>query len=223
MAQRLLAAHATHRVAGLVLGVDAAKRADYADAAEKFKRSAVSLVGEVTSTLAGAWTRYAQGDVDGALGELDGMKQADWAQYYLRFHKALISDLAGRHQEAGRLYERAFRSEQRLVRLTLAYARHAAARGDRKLARSIIADHTRRTTGTVHPYIIALSESINDDGRTRSLPVGWTNVAPVDPFVTVAAGRAPFRLEDLLALTALLRDIRRPTRERPQGGGAGVK
>jgi tetratricopeptide (TPR) repeat protein len=161
MAQRLLAAHATHRVAGLVLGVDAAKRADYADAAEKFKRSAVSLVGEVTSTLAGAWTRYAQGDVDGALGELDGMKQADWAQYYLRFHKALISDLAGRHQEAGRLYERAFRSEQRLVRLTLAYARHAAARGDRKLARSIISDHARRATGTLHPYVTALSDRIN--------------------------------------------------------------
>ena len=45
--------------------------------------------------------------------------------------------------------------------------------------------------------------------------VGWTNVAPVDPFVTVAAGRAPFRLEELLALTALLRGLR--------GGGRGVK
>lgn len=169
MAQRLLAVHQTHRVAGLVLGVDAAKRADYADAGEKFKRAAVSLVGEVTSTLAGAWTRYAQGDVDGALGQLDGLKQADWAQYYLRFHKALISDLAGRHQEAGRLYERAFRSEQRLVRLTLAYAQHAAARGDRKLARSIIADHTRRTAGTIHPYITALSESINDGDKVPLL------------------------------------------------------
>ncbi|MBN9277676.1 MAG: hypothetical protein J0I57_08585, partial [Hyphomicrobium sp.] len=160
LAQRLLATHPTHRVAGLVLGVDAAKRSDYVNASDKFKRAAVSLVGEVTSTLAGAWTRYAEGDVDGALAQLDGLKQADWAQYYLRFHKALISDLAGRNQEAGRLYERAFRSEQRLVRLTLAYAQHAAARGDRKLARSIIAEHTRRTTGNVHPYITALSESL---------------------------------------------------------------
>ena len=46
------------------------------------------------------------------------------------------------------------------------------------------------------------------DGRTRSLPVRWTSIAPEDPFVTVAAGRAPFRLEDLLALIALLRDLR---------------
>ncbi len=172
LSQRLLAVHPAHRVAGLVLGVDAAKRADYVDASDKFKRAAVSLVGEVTSTLAGAWTRYAQGDVDGALTQLDGLKQADWAQYYLRYHKALISDLAGRSQEAGRLYERAFRSEQRLVRLTLAYAQHAAARGDRKLARSVIADHTRRTTGNVHPYITALSESLD---RNDKVPLLVTN------------------------------------------------
>ncbi len=168
LAQRLLAIHPTHRVAGLVLGVDAAKRADFADAGDKFKRAAVSLVGEVTSTLAGAWARYAQGDVDGALNQLDGLKQADWAQYYFRYHKALISDLAGRHQEAGRFYERAFRSEQRLVRLTLAYARHAAARGDRKLARSIITEHTRRTAGNVHPYITALSDSLE---RSDKVPL----------------------------------------------------
>ncbi|MBN9260516.1 MAG: hypothetical protein BGN89_07020 [Alphaproteobacteria bacterium 64-6] len=172
LAQRLLATHPTHRVAGLVLGVDAAKRSDFVNASDKFKRAAVSLVGEVTSTLAGAWTRYAEGDVDGALAQLDGLKQADWAQYYLRFHKALISDLAGRNQEAGRLYERAFRSEQRLVRLTLAYAQHAAARGDRKLARSIIAEHTRRTTGNVHPYITALSESLD---RNDKVPLLVTN------------------------------------------------
>jgi len=165
LAKRLLAVHPTHRIAGLVLGVDAAKRSDFADAGEKFKLSAVSLIGEVTSTLAGAWSRYALGDVDGALTQLDGLKQADWAQYYLRYHKALISDLAGRHQEAGRLFERAFRSEQRLVRLTLAYAQHAAARGDRKLARSIIADHMRRTTGNVHPYITALSEKLNGSDK----------------------------------------------------------
>ncbi len=169
LAKRLIAAHPSHRIAGLVLGVDAAKRSDFADASDKFKRAAVSLVGEVTSALAGAWTRYARGDVDGALAQLDGLKQADWAQFYLRYHKALICDLAGRHQEAGRLFERAFRSEQRLVRLTLAYAHHAAARGDRKLARSIIAEHTRRTTGAVHPYITSLSKSLNDDSTVPLL------------------------------------------------------
>ncbi|MFN3744074.1 MAG: tetratricopeptide repeat protein [Hyphomicrobiaceae bacterium] len=172
LAHRLLAIHLSHRIAGLVLGVDAAKRSDFAEAEEKFKRAAVSVVGEVTSTLAGAWARFARGDVDGALAQLDGLKQADWAQFYLRYHRALIADLAGRHQEAGRLFERAFRSEQRLVRLTLAYAQHAAARGDRKLARSIIAEHSRRAAGTVHPYVAALSESLDDGSK---IPLLITN------------------------------------------------
>ena len=64
---------------------------------------------------------------------------------------------------------------------------------------------------------------VGPQGRTRSLPVGWTNVAAVDSFVSLAAGRAPFRLEDLLALTALLRDIRPVRRDRASQKGSGVK
>jgi len=64
---------------------------------------------------------------------------------------------------------------------------------------------------------------VGSTGRTRSLPVGWTDVAPVDPFISVAAGRAPFRLEDLLALTALLRDLRPMRRERASAREGGVK
>ena len=163
MSRRLIGLHSSHRIAGLVLGADAAKQGRFAEAGESFKLAAVSLVGEVTSSLTVAWSKFAVGDVDGALNEIDGLKQAEWAQFYLRYHKALINDLAGRSQEAAKLYERAFRGEQRLVRLTLAYAQHAAARGDRKLARSIIADHTRRATGALHPYITALNDTLNSN------------------------------------------------------------
>jgi hypothetical protein len=63
---------------------------------------------------------------------------------------------------------------------------------------------------------------VRKDGRTRSLPVGWTNIAPEDPFVTVASGRTPFRLADLLALTALIRDLR-PRVTRQSDGRTRVK
>jgi hypothetical protein len=53
--------------------------------------------------------------------------------------------------------------------------------------------------------------------------VGWTTVAAGDPFISVAAGRAPFRLEDLLALTALVRDIRPGGATGPAKQGSGVK
>lgn len=50
----------------------------------------------------------------------------------------------------------------------------------------------------------------DDNGRLSSLPAAWTSVGPVDPFVHTAAGRSPFRLEDLLELSEM---IRRPRQE----------
>ncbi len=45
------------------------------------------------------------------------------------------------------------------------------------------------------------------EGRVRSLPTAWTSVAGPDPFVTVSAGRSFFRIEDLLALVALVEEL----------------
>jgi hypothetical protein len=44
----------------------------------------------------------------------------------------------------------------------------------------------------------------DERGELRGLPAAWTDRAPVDPFVVVAAGRSPFRLCDLLELAGLL-------------------
>jgi len=45
-----------------------------------------------------------------------------------------------------------------------------------------------------------------DDGRLRSVPTSWTDLAETDPFVVMAAGRSPFRPDDLLRLTQLIRE-----------------
>jgi hypothetical protein len=37
-----------------------------------------------------------------------------------------------------------------------------------------------------------------------AFPASWTDFVAADPFVSVAAGRAPFRADDLLALADLL-------------------
>ena len=41
-------------------------------------------------------------------------------------------------------------------------------------------------------------------GRLATLPAEWTDVVALDAFVVLAAGRAAFRTEDLLALTELV-------------------
>jgi hypothetical protein len=48
-----------------------------------------------------------------------------------------------------------------------------------------------------------------DDGAMQSLPTGWTDVAEPDVFVTMAAGRCPFRVADLMALAEVIDGVQR--------------
>ena len=53
-------------------------------------------------------------------------------------------------------------------------------------------------------------------GHLRSLPTTWTSLAPPDPFVVLAAGRAMLRLTDLQTLAHLLHPLADPPSEVPQ-------
>lgn len=57
---------------------------------------------------------------------------------------------------------------------------------------------TRQTWGEDRVFFLA------EDGMQKSLPTGWTDACGPDVFVTMAAGRSPFRVEDLVALTDLI-------------------
>jgi hypothetical protein len=48
----------------------------------------------------------------------------------------------------------------------------------------------------------------NQKGCKSSVPLDWTDLEPQDPFVVVSAGRALFRVEDLLGLARLLGEIK---------------
>lgn len=45
---------------------------------------------------------------------------------------------------------------------------------------------------------------LDPSGQMQRLPAAWTDIAGEDPFVAVAAGRSPLRVEDLLQLVDLL-------------------
>ena len=48
----------------------------------------------------------------------------------------------------------------------------------------------------------------DEDGVQRSLPRAWTDAADLDPFVALAAGRSPFRVEDLVEVVGLIDGLR---------------
>ena len=50
---------------------------------------------------------------------------------------------------------------------------------------------------------------LDENARQFSLPVGWTDAAEPDAFVTMAAGRSPFRFADLVELRRLIDGLSR--------------
>jgi hypothetical protein len=49
--------------------------------------------------------------------------------------------------------------------------------------------------------------------HVRTLPAAWTSIVPPDPSVVLAAGRAAFRVADLLALVHLMQRIEQGQKE----------
>ena len=164
-AEELIARDKGHRMAHVMLGMSEFKAGAYAKAEEHFKAAGTGPIGELTSTLAKAWIRTAQGDTAAALDLLALPKQAEWAQFYVQYHRALMADIGGRHDEARPAYEKLFKHDNRTLRTALAYAQSVARAGDPRHARTILKEHLDRSQGEGHPLARALLERINEGGK----------------------------------------------------------
>jgi tetratricopeptide (TPR) repeat protein len=151
LARRVNAIAPNQRAARLILGIAEAKAGRFADALKSFDTSGNGVMEQLTLALAQAWMKIGEGDVAGAIERAGSVNQAEWARFYVQYHKALMFDVAGQPDRAREVYEQIFRSDKRSFRVALAYAHHAAATGDNKLGQTIITDHTRKTGTTAHP------------------------------------------------------------------------
>jgi len=170
LAGDLAAIEPGHRMARMLLGLGAFKAQKFDEAAEHFKAASSGPIGELTSALAMAWIKLAEGKADAALGALVVPKQAEWAQFYLRYHRALIADLAGRRGEAKASFERVFKQDARTLRTALAFARSLAHAGDPRAAKTVLRQHLDKTQSDGHPLARALASDI-DRGQKLDLLV----------------------------------------------------
>jgi tetratricopeptide (TPR) repeat protein len=170
LARKLVAAKTskTNRIAHLLLGLDEFNSKAYAKAKKDFEAASKGPIGELTSTLARAWNEVARGNAKKALKLLNMPKQAEWAQFYLNYHKALIADVAGRQKEAGAYFERIYQKDNRTLRTALAYARHAAHYGQIKRAKSILRKQVDQAQREPHPLARDLLDKI-EAGENISL------------------------------------------------------
>ncbi len=170
LARRVINNQGGHRLAHMWLATDAVRLRQFALANEHLGKSAGGgPIGELTATLARSWVRLAEGNSAGAIDLLRNFRIAEAAQNYVRYHRALVSDLAGRRSEAAREYEAVFRQDPRTPRLVLAYAQHAASGGDLKLARNIIKEHLDKVAGDGQPMVRALQSQLQGNEVIRLL------------------------------------------------------
>ncbi|MBO0763457.1 MAG: tetratricopeptide repeat protein [Hyphomicrobiaceae bacterium] len=169
LAKELIKVEPNNRVAHVLLGISAFNAGRFAEAEEDFKGSGTHPIGELTNILARAWILQAQGKTDEALAVIDAAKLPDWANTFVRYHRALLADVAGRTSEARTSYSRISKNDQRILRVALAYARHAANSGDPKLAQTILNANFERAKGEGHPYARALFAEIEAGKRPQLL------------------------------------------------------
>ncbi|HSD92387.1 MAG TPA: tetratricopeptide repeat protein [Methyloceanibacter sp.] len=168
LAKDLVAIEPAHRIARFLLGCEAFKQGKYQEADEHFAAARQGPIADLTSTLARAWVQQADGKSNEAFATLDGLSDADWAQFYQRYHRALIADLAGKPDVARQAYAQAFKKNPSTLRVAEAYVRHAANAKNRKLARQTLKTHISKSAS--HPVSEALLAEI-EEGNTPPLLV----------------------------------------------------
>ncbi|HEX2449221.1 MAG TPA: tetratricopeptide repeat protein [Methyloceanibacter sp.] len=172
LAKDLVKAEPTHRIARFLLGCEAFKQGNFEEADEHFAAARQGPIADLTSTLARAWVQEADGKPDEAFATLDSLSDADWAQFYQRYHRALIADLAGKQDVARQAFAAAFKKNPSTLRVADAYARHAVNSNNRKLARQTLKNHIAKSSG--HPLSEALLSEI-EEGKTPPLLVTTPN------------------------------------------------
>jgi len=157
LARRLIKFDKTNRFARMWLGLSAFSRKRYALADRHFAAASNGPIGELTSALARAWTAAAASRVSKAIKFTRSTRRASWARYYLRYHRALLADYAGRDKLAAESYATMFALDSRTPRITMAYLRFAARRGDIALANRILRKNALSSSGQLHPSVDAIA------------------------------------------------------------------
>ncbi len=120
-ARQVLQFNDQHRLSLLVLGLEAMGTGKNALARESFTKAAYTPIGELTSALLNGWSYAAEGNLTGALTELDPLKRNQAFENFRLFHAALMADLTGDVTRAEASYRSAYEKAGTSLRVVQAY------------------------------------------------------------------------------------------------------
>lgn len=168
LADRVIAADPSNRVAHLALAARAFKTGGYASARSHLEKSARGPLADLTLNLLSAWSWLGSNQPGKAIAAIDKLQGADFFGTFREYHAALIADLAGRPEEAAKRYDAALSGDGAALRVAQSAAAFRARTGDKAGALKALADFEKAAPR--HPLTRQLRDAV-DAGRAPERPV----------------------------------------------------
>src|SRR5947199_673426 len=226
LADRILTIDKSNRVARLVVGVRDLKTKKYATAQLNINQSIRGPIPAWVPTLLSGWTTYGAGDAKTAVANIDKLTGPEWYPIFKDLHAGMILELANKEKDAGSRFERAYKLDDSMLRVSDAYARWlsrnkdtAAATGiyevfDKKLPRHPLVQESMRElkAGKKLPPLIetaqaGAAEALYGIGATLTRR-GGEDLALV--YLQLALYLAPHHPLALLSLADLYESVKKP-------------
>src|ERR1700712_5144923 len=137
LADRILTLDKSNRVARLVVGVRDLKLKKYPTAQININQSIRGPITDLVATLLSAWASYGAGDSKAAVANIDKLTGPEWYPIFKDLHAGMILELAGKEKDAGTRFERAYKLDDSMLRITEAYARWTSRNKDTTAASAI--------------------------------------------------------------------------------------
>src|SRR5207302_8238699 len=107
-----------NRIARLVVGVQNLKLKKYAAAQANINQSVRGPITDLVATLLSAWAAYGAGDTKTAIAGIDKLAGPEWYPIFKDLHAGMIDELAGKEKEAGQRFERVYKLDDSMLRVT---------------------------------------------------------------------------------------------------------
>ena len=137
LADRILTMDKSNRVARLVVGVRDLKQKKYAAAQLNINQSIRGPITDLVATLLSGWASYGAGDTKSAIANIDKLTGPEWYPIFKDLHAGMILELANREKDAGARFERAYKLDDSMLRVSEAYARWLSRNKDSAAAKAV--------------------------------------------------------------------------------------
>ena len=165
LADRILTMDKANRVARLVVGVRDLKQKKYAAAQLNINQSIRGPITDLVATLLSGWASYGAGDAKAAVAGIDKLTGPEWYPIFKDLHTGMVLEISGKDKDAGARFERAYKLDNSMLRVSDAYARWLSRNKDGAAAAGIYEAFDKKLPR--HPLV---QEGLRDTKAGKKLP-----------------------------------------------------